>query len=245
MFSMNIINSARFLKMPIDAQCLYFHLGIRADDDGIVEAFNVIRLIGSNEDNLKVLEAKEFIRILNEDLVTFIVDWKEHNLIRADRKKESVYIKLLKDDSLKRNVDGSAGNCLTSDGQVTDKCPHRIGEVRLGKERLGKDNISKQSLRKNDLNYLIDLFKNINPTYKELFKNKTQRKALQYLVDNFTFEKIEKILKVLPEMMNDQYCPIVTTPLELKNKFAQLVAHARKRNNTISSINNKYKVEFK
>ena len=32
------MESARFLKMPASTQCLYFHLGLNADDDGIVEA---------------------------------------------------------------------------------------------------------------------------------------------------------------------------------------------------------------
>ena len=95
MFTLQIINSARFLKMPIDAQNLYFHLCMRADDDGIVEAFTVMRLINSQEDNLKLLHAKQFICILNEDLVTYIIDWLEHNKIRADRKVNSLYIGLL------------------------------------------------------------------------------------------------------------------------------------------------------
>lgn len=66
--------------MPIDSQVLYFHLGLRADDDGIVEAYPVMKLLGNTEDNLKVLVAKEFVKILNDDLVSFIIDWTEHNL---------------------------------------------------------------------------------------------------------------------------------------------------------------------
>lgn len=95
MFSPKIISSARFLKMPIDTQLLYFHLGMNADDDGVVEAYTVIKSVGSNEDNLRVLSAKGFVKILNEDLVSFITDWSEHNLIRADRKVDSIYKPLL------------------------------------------------------------------------------------------------------------------------------------------------------
>ena len=61
MFSKRLINSARFLKMPISCQALYFHLGLNADDDGIVEAYNVIKTIGCTEDDLKVLVAKGFV----------------------------------------------------------------------------------------------------------------------------------------------------------------------------------------
>ena len=95
MFSKKIIDSARFIKMPTSSQALYFHMGVRADDDGVVEGYNVMRMIGATEDDLKVLVAKGFVTILNEDLVAYINDWKEHNLIRADRKIDSIYKDLL------------------------------------------------------------------------------------------------------------------------------------------------------
>lgn len=95
MISLKIINSASFIKMPSSSQNLYFHLNVRADDDGVVEAFNVMRLIGANEDDLKILIAKNLVQILNDDLVTFITHWREHNSLRADRKTNSIYQNLL------------------------------------------------------------------------------------------------------------------------------------------------------
>ena len=95
MFSQRIVSSARFLKMPISSQTLYFHLGMNADDDGVVEAFTVMRMVGCNEDDLKVLDAKGFVKVLNEDLVTYILDWNENNSIRADRIVYSQYRDLL------------------------------------------------------------------------------------------------------------------------------------------------------
>ena len=95
MFSTRIANSAKFLKMPLSTQALYFHLGLNADDDGIVEAFPVMRTCGAAEDDLKILVAKGYAIILNEDLVTFISDWRENNKIRADRKRDSIYKDLL------------------------------------------------------------------------------------------------------------------------------------------------------
>jgi hypothetical protein len=147
MFSLKVINSAKFLKMPIDAQNLYFHLGLRADDDGIVEAYPVMRMIGSTEDNLKILQAKSFVNVLNEDLVSYITDWLEHNKIRPDRKINSIYkdllVQILPDVKLiapteradrKKNDDMDVHG--TSHGQPMDG----IGKDRLGKDRLGKDN---------------------------------------------------------------------------------------------------------
>ncbi len=95
MFSQKIINSARFIKMPVSCQALYFHLGLNADDDGVVEAFGLMRMLGNSEDDIKILVAKGFVQVLNEDLVTYILDWGEHNLIRADRKIDSIYKDLL------------------------------------------------------------------------------------------------------------------------------------------------------
>lgn len=95
MVSRKIVESARFLKMPATSQNLYFHLVVNADDDGIVEAYNVLTLIKANEDDLRVLVSKQFVYMLNEDLVAYIEDWLEMNYFRADRKKDSRYKPLL------------------------------------------------------------------------------------------------------------------------------------------------------
>jgi len=95
MFSKKIINSARFLKMPSETQALYFHLGLQADDDGIVEAYSVMKAIGASDDNLRILVAKNLVQVLNDDLVSFILDWTTHNKIRPDRKIDSIYKNLL------------------------------------------------------------------------------------------------------------------------------------------------------
>lgn len=139
MFSKKIINSAKFVKMPVSTQCLYFHLGLNADDDGIVEGFNIMRMIGSTEDDLKILVAKEFVIVLNEDLVSYITHWNEHNLIRAERKVDSLYKDLL----IKlTDVDFLEGNRNSGDeSQMSPICQPNvsIGKDRLGKVKLGKD----------------------------------------------------------------------------------------------------------
>jgi hypothetical protein len=95
MLSLRIVDSARFLQMPLTAHALYFHLALHADDDGVVESFPVMRTTGAAQDDLKILLAKKFIHQLNDDLVVFVTDWREHNFIRADRKTDSVYKDLL------------------------------------------------------------------------------------------------------------------------------------------------------
>ena len=97
MISTKIIGRASFLKMPVSSQCLYFHLVARTDDDGIVEAFSVMNMCNLNEDDLRILHAKGFVYVLNEDLVTFIRNWREMNILRADRKTDSIYLDLLRE----------------------------------------------------------------------------------------------------------------------------------------------------
>lgn len=144
MFSLKIIDSARFLKMPSSTRLLYYDLCMRADDDGVVEGFNVLRMTGATEDDLRVLTSKGFIQVLNEDLVSYIIDWTEHNKIRSDRKVDSIYkdllLKVIPDASLlepKERADRKKYG--TSQGQPMDG----IGKDRLGKVSIGKDNIGK------------------------------------------------------------------------------------------------------
>jgi hypothetical protein len=160
MFSKTITNSAKFLKMPLETQALYFHLALSADDDGIAEGFTIMRLIGASHDSLNVLSTKGYIRILNEDLVLFVTDWLEHNKIRSDRKIDSIYKDLLlseipetklitsreRKDRIKIYVPG------TSHGQPKDG----IGKDSLGKDSLGKVNkiISAKKERERDTRFL-------------------------------------------------------------------------------------------
>jgi hypothetical protein len=95
MFAKSVIGSARFLRMPVSARLLYYDLGMQADDDGVVEAFAVMRTTGANDDDLRVLAARGFISVLNEDLVSFITDWSKNNLIKKDRYRPSIYQNLL------------------------------------------------------------------------------------------------------------------------------------------------------
>ena len=148
MVSIKIIDSAKFIKMPVSSRALYYDLIIRADDDGIVEAFNVMRMTGATEDDLKVLVSKGFVIVLNEDLVSYIADWNEHNLIRPDRKIDSIYkdllVKMVGDVKLiearpranfkNKNIE----NGQPMDNQWTDNGQHRLGKVRLGKDSIGK-----------------------------------------------------------------------------------------------------------
>lgn len=128
MFAKSVIGSGRFLRMPPTSRLLYYDLGMAADDDGIVEAFSVMRTTGATEDDLRVLASKGFVSVLNDDLVTYIADWSRNNLIKKDRYHPSTYRELLVQ--------------ITNGTHIEPRWnPHGTQvepEVRLGKDRIGK-----------------------------------------------------------------------------------------------------------
>lgn len=131
MFAKTIIDSDSFLDMPMSTQVLYFHLSMRADDDGFVNnPKRIQRMIGANDDDLKLLIAKNFI-ILFESGVIVIKHWKIHNYLRNDRYKPTVYQEEKAMLSEGNNKEYSLG---IPNGYQMDT------QVRLGKDRLGKVN---------------------------------------------------------------------------------------------------------
>lgn len=91
MFTMKIVDSDAFLDMPLSAQCLYFHLNMRADDDGFVSnPRKIMRIISANENDLTILFAKRFI-LGFEDGVIVIKHWRMHNTISQNRYHETAF----------------------------------------------------------------------------------------------------------------------------------------------------------
>ena len=91
MFSQAIIDSDAFLDMPVTSQLLYFHLSMRADDDGFInKPKSIMRSCGGSDDDMKILISKKFI-IPFESGIVVIKHWKIHNLIAKDRYTETNY----------------------------------------------------------------------------------------------------------------------------------------------------------
>ena len=91
MFTQKIIDSDAFLDMPLSTQALYFHLNMRADDDGFINnPKRIQRTIGASDDDLKLLIAKRFV-ICFENGVIVIKHWRMHNTLRKDRYNPTQY----------------------------------------------------------------------------------------------------------------------------------------------------------
>ena len=91
MFSLQVVDTDKFMDMSTSAQALYFHLGMHGDDDGFVSSpKKIARSAGCNDDDLRLLASKGYI-IPFESGVIVITDWNVNNTLKNDRYHETAY----------------------------------------------------------------------------------------------------------------------------------------------------------
>ena len=87
MMSKSVIDTDMFLDMPASTQCLYFHMLLRADDDGFLKnAKTIMRTVGASPDDVKLLIAKQYLIPFDTGIMA-IKHWRIHNYIKKDRYK--------------------------------------------------------------------------------------------------------------------------------------------------------------
>jgi len=135
MFAKSIVLSDAFLDMPMSARCLYFTLGMLADDDGFVgNPKSIMRQCGSTADDMNILLAKRYVLGFDSGIIV-IKHWRMNNYLRNDRYTETTYRE--EKDTL----------TLDNKGSYTEKNKSGIPsgyqvdtQYRIGKESIGKDN---------------------------------------------------------------------------------------------------------
>lgn len=153
MFANSIIDSDAFLDMPQSSQLLYFHLSMRADDDGFVnKPKSITRSIGAGDDDIRMLIAKKFIIAFDSGVIA-IKHWRIHNYIRKDTYSETNYKEeksnLIFDENkaytLKKPDEINAVNAPSTsrDESVDAPSTSRDGSVDAGKYSLGKYSLDK------------------------------------------------------------------------------------------------------
>ena len=211
MFSPSVVDTDKFLEMSSSAQNLYFHLGVRADDDGFVSSPKKIMVIcNASDDDMKVLVAKGYI-IPFESGVVVISSWRINNLVRKDWYKPTVHQEEM-------------AQLKEKDGVYLVNEPLTIRSRRLGKVRLGKVrllNTNTYSELSSQIAELINTFKGINPMIN--FGNKTTRASSERLIKEYGFEKALAMAKQAVAIQGrDRYVPVITTPHQLCEKLGQL-----------------------
>ena len=159
MFSKEVTTSDLFVDMPSSSQLLYFHLGMEADDEGFIgNAKMLSRAYGSNNDDLKLLEAKGFI-IAFPSGVTVVKDWNLNNKIRKDRVKATIYTEEKTLLSLDSKGAYLLGNQVSTISQPNDN--QMSAQDRIGKDRLGEVSIGEgrgEQKEPSDFQRLINLY---------------------------------------------------------------------------------------
>lgn len=201
MISKTVTQTHRFLRLPLEAQALYFHLIQNCDDDGVVEAFPILRMIGASEDNLGLLVVKRFVKPLNEEMVYFVVDFHEQNTVRKDRYTPSIYKDLLEQNAEKliTDSDDTTGKPLVNQTETT------------GKPNISKDNISKGKVSKGSSKETQEekTTTTTAPIFSQEFINlynsfeqesgrplsAIQQQELGYMLDEFNADLIHEALK--------------------------------------------------
>lgn len=194
MFSKTIIDSDTFLDMPLSAQALYFHLSMRADDDGFINNPKKIqRMIGASDDDCRLLIMKQLIIAFDSGVIV-IKHWRLHNYIQKDRYKPTLY-------------QNEKSTLELDESKVYTKCIQDVSnmdtQVRLGKVRLGKVKESEDKphspkkaygefknvlLSDDEYNLLIEQFGNPEQLIKRLDEYKEQS-GKQYNSDYMAIRK--------------------------------------------------------
>lgn len=92
MFAKSVTESDEFLELSKNAQCLYYHLCMYADDDGFINNVkSVLRIVGSTKEDLEELKRTNYIHEFDSGII-LVMHWKAHNYIQKDRYKPTVYI---------------------------------------------------------------------------------------------------------------------------------------------------------
>ena len=185
MFALKIVDSDAFLDMPASTQNLYFHLSMRADDDGFISnAKKVMRMIGASDDDMKILLAKRFLLSFDTGIVV-IKHWRLHNYIAKDRYTETIYKEEKEKLFVKANGSYTDHSELVSIPYTGCIQNDDTGKVSIGKVSEGKDNITPE----------IPAKKTVDKPYSQEFENfwdiypKREGKKQAYKVFNALLKK--------------------------------------------------------
>lgn len=193
MFSLDVVDTDKFLEMPATTQLLYFHLGMRADDDGFVSSpKRIAKMMSCNDDDLKLLIAKSYL-IPFDNGVVVISDWNINNWIRPDRKHETRFSQEKSLLELNNDKYTLSGSLKVFDNQVTTDC-HT--EDRLGKDRLSKDK------EREYINYqqIADLYNETCVSFPRVTKlSDTRKRTIKARLKQYTIDDFRKLFQMAEE----------------------------------------------
>lgn len=150
MFDKTIIDSDNFLEMPLTTQAVYFHLNMRADDDGFVDNWkSILRIIGGKEDDIKVLISKSFVLPFETGIIV-IKHWRINNYLRSDRKKQTRHT-----EELKQLKERNGEYFLLEDGENNNLLAEETDKKEMPEWQRKRDEAYKKSSLPSSFSYKI------------------------------------------------------------------------------------------
>lgn len=186
MFSLDVVDTDNFLDMPLSAQGLYFHLGMRADDDGFISSpKKIIKIVNASDDDLKLLIIKGYL-IPFESGVIVIKHWRQNNYVKGDRYKPTIYQNERKQLYAENNIYHLDTVCIQN-GTKTEP-----------QDRLGKDSVVKDSVGKDSINiYCTELEKTSSMPTEPPVITLTLNDKTEYPIYNKDIEQWQELYPVV------------------------------------------------
>ena len=238
MFAKTIIDSDVFLDMPLTTQALYFHLSMRADDDGFVNNPKKIqKMVGASDDDLTILKAKNFLIPFANGIVV-IKHWKIHNYIRNDRYKETAY---QEEKAMLEIKDNNAYTVKNDVGipngyQMDTKClpnGYRLDtQVRLGKDSIGKFSLDKESIEPSET--ASTPTKEIKHKFGEYNHVKLTDKEYDTLKNDFGIDETKEAIKYLDEYIEMKGTKYTSHYMALRKWVFDAVKEKKHKNTSTS-----------
>ena len=213
MFTKKIVDSDAFLDMPLSTQCLYFHLNMRADDDGFVNnPKRIQRTIGASEDDLKLLIAKRFLLVFENGVIA-IKHWRMHNTLRKDRYSPTQYQEQLQELAIKENGSytekqfelpvKSSANQLATSWQPSGN--HLETQYSIGKDSIDKYSIEEGNIEtdekekkseKLDYQLIADMYNDTCVSFPHIKKlSESRKKAIKARLKTYTVEDFRTLFQ--------------------------------------------------
>ena len=238
MFAKTIVDSDAFLEMPTTSQLLYFHLAMRADDDGFVnKPKSLMRMVGCKDDDLKLLFVKKFL-IPFESGVVVIKHWKIHNYIRKDTYTETKYKEEkatleLDENSAYRLADATPLQ-LRDESVTSPSTQDRLGKdrVRIGEGSKGKKETTHDLLQRLLPDYVIPMVLQVKMaewiTYKserkEQYKEQGMKSLLRQIETNCVQYGDQAVCDLIDDSMANGWKGIIFDRLKQKHQGRQSAA---------------------
>ena len=197
MVNIRIIDSDNFLELPLSTQALYFHLLLRADDDGFINnPKRIQRMIGGSEDDFKLLIAKQYILTFSSGVIV-IKHWRMHNCIKKDRYHETDCINEKNMLYLNENKTYTfeKPQCIQSGDNSETEWNPSLGKVSLGKSSINNNILPEQAGQQKQEQQKLE---NDNKDFEQLYQGAREyhmplKDGGDYVVTENDIERFEQL----------------------------------------------------